>query len=282
MARILVAGCGDVGTRLGLRLAASGHEVFGLRRNAGRLPSPIVGIACDLGDPATLRFLPESIEFVHYTAAADRGDDAAYKAAYVDGLSNVLDALRSKATSLRRLLFISSTSVYGQSDGQWIDESAPCEPEGFSGQRLLEGERVALAGAPEAVVVRFGGIYGPGRERLISRVREGGTCADDPPTYTNRIHVEDCAAVMAHLMTLPSPEPVYVGVDSAPAPQCEVMDWMAERLGVPRPPRAVATPGRRSRGNKRCRNDKLLASGYRFHYPTYREGYTAILAAREV
>ncbi|MGI9336599.1 MAG: sugar nucleotide-binding protein [Gammaproteobacteria bacterium] len=282
MARILIAGCGDVGTRLGLRLAACGHQVFGLRRNAGRLPPPLNGVAADLNDAATLQGLPDSIEYLHYTAAADRSDDAAYKAAYVDGLVNVLGALRTSGACLRRLLFISSTSVYGQSDGAWVDETEPTRPASFSGRRLLEGERTALEGAPEAVVVRFGGIYGPGRERLITRVREGAPCVADPPTYTNRIHVDDCAGVMAHLMALPAPESVYIGVDSAPAAQCEVMDWLAGRLSVPRPPRAAPAPHRQVRGNKRCRNDRLRSSGYRFQFPSYREGYAAILATTQM
>ena len=81
-------------------------------------------------------------------------------------------------------------------------------------------------------------------------------------------------------MVLDRPESLYLGVDSHPAPQCEVMDWLARRLGVPSPPRASVAPGGSpQRGSKRCRNDRLLASGYGFLYPSFREGYTAVLRA---
>jgi nucleoside-diphosphate-sugar epimerase len=177
-----------------------------------------------------------------------------------------------------RFFYASSTGVYAQSHGEWVDEDSPTEPTGFSGLRVLEGERLALEGVPGAVVVRFGGIYGPGRTRLVDTVRRGATCVESPPLYTNRIHRDDCAGVLRHLLSLERAASAYVAVDHAPAPQCEVMDWLAARLGVPAPRRVrgqapEAGPG----GSKRCRNARLLASGYAFLYPTYREGYAALL-----
>jgi nucleoside-diphosphate-sugar epimerase len=274
--RVLIAGCGDVGGELGRRLVADGHRVFGLRRNAAALPPEVEPVAADLGVPASLAAVPEAVSLLVYSAAADGFSDEAYQRAYVSGVRNVLDALSDHP--LRRVLFVSSTGVYGQDDGGWVDEGSPTEPAGFSGRRLLEGERlVARCGAP-SVSVRFGGIYGPGRTRLIDRVRAGATCSESPVTWTNRIHRDDCAGVLRHLAWLDDPAPVYVGVDCEPAAQCEVLDWLASAIGAPRPRRA---PGaRRGRGgNKRCSNRRLLASGYRFAYPSYREGYGAMLAA---
>jgi nucleoside-diphosphate-sugar epimerase len=146
---------------------------------------------------------------------------------------------------------------------------------------VLEGERLLLEGPFPATVLRFGGIYGPGRTSLIERVRQGlATCRDGPPLYTNRIHREDCAGALQHLMTSPHPDEIYLSVDYEPADQCDVLRWLADQLGAP-PPR-VETPAeddtRRQRTNKRCRNAKLVASGYVFRYPTFREGYAALLA----
>jgi nucleoside-diphosphate-sugar epimerase len=279
MAGVLIAGCGDVGTTLGLALARDGHTVWGLRRDPRGLSDPIRPLAADLTDPRSLAVLPPDIDRVCYTAAAAGFGEAAYRAAYVDGVRNLLGALAG--APVRRFVFVSSTGVYGQEEGQWVDESSPTDPAGFSGRALLEGERLVGAGPVPGVVLRLGGIYGPGRTRLIDAVRRGEPCVESPPRFTNRIHRDDCAGALRHLLGLADPAPVYLGVDHAPAPECEVMDWIADRLGVGRPPRVPGGPGASpQRGNKRCRNDRLVASGYRFRYPTYREGYAALLGAR--
>jgi nucleoside-diphosphate-sugar epimerase len=146
---------------------------------------------------------------------------------------------------------------------------------------VLEGERVLLHGPFPATVLRLGGIYGPGRSSLIERVRQGlATCRDGPPLYTNRIHRDDCAGALHHLMTLPHPDSLYIGVDHEAADYCDVLHWLAAQLGAS-PPRVEASSGtdtRRHRTNKRCRHDRLIASGYVFRYPTFREGYEALLA----
>lgn len=259
-------------------LIADGHRVYALRRNVGALPSVLEGIAADLTDSATLRSLPEA-DVVYYTAAADGRDEAAYERAYVTGVRNLLQSMKARSQSTGRFMFVSSTGVYGQDAGEWVDESSPTEPRRFSGAKLLEGERLCLDGGVPATVVRFGGIYGPGRDRLLRQVRDGASCVDEPPRYTNRIHRDDCAGVLRHLHRLHAPAPVYVGVDCDPAAQCTVLDWLARRMNAPAPRRTSASgPGGQG---KRCRNDLLLASGYRFLYPTFREGYAQVVDSLE-
>lgn len=282
MANILIAGCGYVGKALGLRLVAAGHAVWGLRRSAEGLPPGIGYVVADLTAPETLQKLPPALDVVYYTAAPNGTDDTAYRAIYVDGLRYLLETLVRQRQSPRRVLFTSSTAVYAQSAGEWVDETSSPEPRHFSGRRVLEGEKFLLDGPFPATVIRFGGIYGPGRTSLIERVRRGiAVCRDGPPLYTNRIHRDDCAGALQHLMTLPEPEAIYLGVDHEPADHCDVLRWLAAQLGAP-PPRLEASPvadTRRHRTNKRCGNAKLVASGYVFRYPTYRDGYAALLAA---
>jgi nucleoside-diphosphate-sugar epimerase len=239
------------------------------------LPPTIRSLQADLTLPETLQFLPADLDFVFYTAAADTADDGGYRSVYVDGLRKLLQALEDQRGGLRRVFFTSSTGVYAQYAGGWVDETSPTKPVEFSGIRVLEGERVLLGGPFPATVLRLGGIYGPGRARLIERVRQGvAVCSDGPPLYTNRIHLDDCAGALRHLMALSTPDRLYLGVDHEPAEQCEVLRWIAAQLGVP-PPRVEAGSGsdaQRRQSNKRCSNAKLVASGYVFRYPSYRDG----------
>lgn len=279
MQRVLIAGCGDIGSALATRLRADGHAVWGLRRSASALPAGIERLRIDLTSPADLERLPRNLDTVFYIVTPDARNDGAYESAFVVGVRNLHAALLSQDRRPRRFVFVSSTSVYAQDDGEWVDEDSPTEPRTFPGRRLLEGERLVLGGSIPGVVVRFGGIYGRGNGRLIERVRRGDPCQESPPLFTNRIHRDDCVSVLNHVFDLEAPRDVYVAVDNDPAPQCAVMDWLAAEMGLPSPPRIRSEgPGDGMRGsNKRCRNARLLASGYRLIYPTYREGYGALI-----
>ena len=278
MARVLIAGCGYVGEALGKRLLADDHEVWGLRRNPRSLMAGIECIAADLAQPEDLADLPGGIDFVCYLVSPNGSEDTLYRRAYVDGLRGLIGALR-RSGQRPRLLFASSTAVYRQYDAEWVDESSETAPDHWGGKRLLEGEQIALQALPSATVVRFGGIYGPRRTQLIDRVRSGRAIyRADPPQYSNRIHRDDCAGALRHLMTLENPESIYLGVDNEPAEERAVLLWLAGVMGSPSPREAEKTEvSKRPRGNKRCRNARLVQSGYTFRYPTFREGYSAVL-----
>ena len=311
--RVLVAGCGDVGTALGLMLCERGCDVIGIRRSAEQLPAPLRPLSIDVTDRRALERMAPQADVAVYTIAAGRRDEEAYRRAYVDGVAALLDVLEGRSDPPRRVFFVSSTSVYGECGGAWVDETTPVQPRGFSGECLVAGERRMLASPIPATVVRFGGIYGPGRGWLIERARAGACCVDDPPRFTNRIHRDDCAGGLAHLIARtwergrPAPDEhamdarigtegaptsaedspigvgeVYVGVDDAPATECEVLEWLAARLDAPAPRRIRGEEAASQDSGKRCSNARLRASGYRFRYPTYREGYAAVLAGEGV
>lgn len=281
-ARILIAGCGDVGGVLAEALRVEGHRVTGLRRRAELLPAGIEPIAADLGDAAALsRALGERrFDIVVVTSAAQRFDESHYRRVYVEGLGNLLGVLRGAPG----VLLASSTGVYHQQDGEWVDEDSPAEPRGFSGRVLLEAEKLLHARCAErGTVVRFGGIYGPGRERLLREVAAGIGCPREPERYTNRIHRDDCAGMLhflvARLLRREALAPVYLGVDSEPAPMWEVRHWLADELGVVLDDRAAGSASERAPGSKRCSNRRLLAAGYAMRYPDFRSGYAPLLAA---
>lgn len=277
--RVLIAGCGYVGSSLAAMLVSDGHDVFGLRRDpVGRIPDGVIPIAADLAAGTCLDAIPGDLDACVTAVSADGRSEPAYEAAYVHATTNLKRQLERQSVTLNRWLFVSSTAVYGQKSGEWVDEATSTSPEGFPGRLVLAGEdNVRASGVPHPVVVRLGGIYGPGRTRLLDQVRAGEATCPPEPTYTNRIHRDDAAGVLRHLLLLDDPDEVYIGVDSDPAERCDVLRWLAKHLDAPAP---QPGPGR-TRGNKRARNDRIVATGYRFRYPTFREGYAAMIDAAD-
>jgi nucleoside-diphosphate-sugar epimerase len=277
---VLIAGCGYVGSALARVRVERGDNVFGLRRNPIDLPSGVVPIAADLAVPRSLAGLPAALDVVVYAASPGGRDDAFYRTTYVEGLRNLLAALKEQGQEPRRTIFVSSTAVYGQTHGEWVDEGSPTRPAHFSGRRLLEAEALLRESGLPGVVLRLGGIYGPRRTRLVDEVRQGrAAIARGGPRYTNRIHRDDCVGALDHLIDLAEPARCYLGVDCEPEDEAIVLRWLAGVLGTS-PPRVAGADQRRAprSGNKRCRNALLLASGYAFRYPGYRDGYSALLA----
>jgi nucleoside-diphosphate-sugar epimerase len=224
----------------------------------------------DLNDPRSFGTPPAAFDYLFYTASADRRDEDAYRAIYVDGLRNLWTALRDARCKLRRVLFTSSTAVYGQSKGEWVDESSVTEPRSFNGRILLEAEALVREAPETGINLRLSGIYGPGRTRLVQKVWSGQATATD--SWTNRIHVDDCAGALHQLMRVENPHSLYLGSDDHPATTAEVVAWLSNELRVAAPPRAEA-----GQLNKRCRTSRLRDTGYRLAYPTYREGYGPIV-----
>lgn len=286
--RVLIAGAGYVGLRAGLLLARDGlHgrpvDVLALRRRPPEdLPAPLHPVAADLLGPDLADQIPP-VDLVLYAAASDGSDEDAYRRIYVEGVDALLTILEARppATRPRRFVFLSSTGVYGDAEGGWVDETSPADPDSWRGSIMLEGEARTLASSIPGVVLRLGGIYGPGRTRLLDLVRTGrARCAEGGPLWSNRIHREDAAGAAVHLLGLENPDPVYLGVDEEPAPLCEVYRWVADQLGVPGPRTDPAVT--RDRSNKRCSSRRLRASGYTFRVPTFREGYAEMIEAEGV
>lgn len=278
MSRVFIAGAGYVGTVAAAGLARAGHTVDIGRRSPGAMAR---SHAMDVLRPETYPAALREADCVIYCVSADAFTPEAYRAAYVDGLALVLAA--AAAGGAKRFVFVSSTGVYGQDDGSVVDESSPAQPRGFSGRTILEGEAL-LAGAPlEGATIRFSGIYGPGRDRLVRMVRSGApVSAKARAAMTNRIHRDDCARALAHLVAQPALAPLYLGTDEAPTPTGEILDWIAARLGMQPPPLGEDTGEAPQRGgNKRLSSARLRGEGFRFLYPTYREGFAAILAAAQ-
>lgn len=271
---VLIAGCGDVGSLVATELVKQGDEVYGLRRDVSALPPSVKPIVANLHNPTSLEGLPRC-DLLIYAAAAGGQSQQQYRATYVEGLRALLNALPQPP---KQLLFTSSTAVYGQNDHSWVDEQSPTEPIGFNGRLMLEAEQVALQAGCAATVVRFSGIYGGSRNYFLRQVMAGKGAALEPLYYSNRIHREDCAGVLLHLIQrfkegLPL-APCYLASDSDPAPLGEVAEWLAGQLGVVLTDRSALHRA----GSKRCSNKALRELGYSFRYPSYRDGYLEMIS----
>ncbi|GBG15497.1 uncharacterized protein NMK_3105 [Novimethylophilus kurashikiensis] len=246
----------------------------GLRRSNRALPD-IATLQGDVGLPESLRSLVDlRPDILVYTVAADAQTDESYRRHYPEGLRNVLQALQTAPP--RHVFFISSTRVYGVDDGRWLDEESPAQPADFGGERLLEAER--LLHGISATVLRLSGIYGPGRTRMLKLARAPHQWPSTN-TWTNRIHRDDAAAFIAMLIDRvlkgEAIQSCYVVTDNAPAPQHEVLSWIAHQLGIAEPMPVLPPVA----GGKRLSNRLMQASGYELQYPDYKAGYAALIAS---
>ncbi len=217
-------------------------------------------------------------ELVIYCVSADSYSDESYRSAYVDGLRNVISFLGANPNKLVRFIFVSSTGVYAQSDGQDVTEQSETAPLNFSGKRLLEGEALLKELKVSSVALRLSGIYGPGRASLIAEVKNGREfSALRLKTISNRIHRDDCARMLHFIAEAPVVAPVYIGSDLEPVPLGEIVNWCAELLALSVKVSLAAEDQVRERGNKRCISKLIVSEGFEFLYPSYKEGFRGLL-----
>ena len=275
--KILLAGCGDIGQRVAARLAEE-HECFGLKRNPQFLQSSITPLKGDLSDDKDLAgIFSQEFDVVIATLTPEARTEEAYQKAYVDTATALASSINNAEYQPKIVIWISSTSVYGDSTNQWLDEESPVNPASFFARALKKAEDIMAAVSCDHTIVRFSGIYGPGRLALLSSVKSGVGRPAQPEQWSNRIHSDDCAGFLAHLVNRhlngEKLEKLYVGTDCEPATQHDVRKWLAGKLNV-----ILTKETRSSRaGPQRYTNKKVLQSGYQFQYPTYREGYVSVI-----
>jgi nucleoside-diphosphate-sugar epimerase len=247
--------------------------VFGLRRSSRAVNGDVPVVAADLTDAASLRCLPSGITRIAYLPSPDARTESAYRTVFIIGLRNLLDAVDT--AQLQRIVFVSSSAVYGDLGGGCANENTPPRPLGFNGAMLLEAERWLAAQKLPATVLRLAGLYGPTRTRLYQRLVAGKVRVPRSRRFwANRIHVDDAAAAIVHLLFLAQPEPLYLGVDDTPLPLDVLYDYLAGLLNAPLP--ADGPPPDRI-GNKRLSNVRLRQSGFVLQWPDARAGYARLL-----
>jgi nucleoside-diphosphate-sugar epimerase len=274
MATILIIGCGAIGTALANVLIDQGHRVIAVRRNPPASSGDIHYLRANINSTSDLEKVEAHFDQLFFIVSADGRTEQSYRDVYETGLNNVLAKFAKVPW-----IFVSSTSVYGQSQGEWVNEESVAQPYNLSSKLIRQAELRVTAINLQNIVVRFSGIYGRGREYLLNRVKQQPAIQKTPPYFTNRIHQEDCVQVLAFLLEKKlagtALAQYYLASDDDPAPMFEVMSWLAEQLKIPKP--TISPVASDSVMNKRCSNQRLKALGYRFSYPGYQDGYAKLI-----
>ena len=220
-------------------------------------------------DPAAVARLAATVPppdvLVQSVSSGRGGGPEQYRRVYLDGARGLLSVFRPA-----RLIYTGSTSVYAQTDGAWLDESAPTLPDRETGRILLATEEVVLA-APGGIVARLAGIYGPGRSVLLRKFLAGEAVIEgDGGRWLNQIHRDDAAAAVLRLARSDAPPGVYNVTDDQPLTQLALYTALAARFDRPLPPTGPVDPNRK-RGwtSKRVANARLRALGWRPVYPSF-------------
>lgn len=280
--RVLIIGCGYVGTTLGRLLVRQGHEVEGVRRSSGDLAElESIGIrpaVWDVTEPAGFPSLDKRWDWVVNALSSRGGGVAGYEQLYLRGTRHLLEWLTPKPPE--RYVHISSTSVYGQTDGSLVTEASPAEPTNGTSQVLVAVEQQLLrAGTSHrwpGIILRSAGIYGRGRGHLFHQFLAGeARLTGDGSRWLNMAHVEDVAGAAFAALERGKPGDILNVSDNEPVTELDFFRWLSARLRRPLPPPAVEEKARkRGATNKRVSNAKLRAElGYEPQFPSFREGY---------
>jgi nucleoside-diphosphate-sugar epimerase len=279
---ILIAGCGYLGCALGTALAADGHRVWGICRSDASLDrvraAGLEPLRADIGDAASLKTLPAADAVVACQAPSrSESHTEDYTSTYLRGTSLLLNALKNQHGI--RIVFVSSTAVYGPRDGGWVEADSLIQPAALTenSRVLWQTEQAVLAAPISGMVVRLSGIYGPGRNR-IDAMRSGRFIPPMSEAWTNRIYREDAVSGIRQVIKKGQPGHIYLASDDMPATQKEFYSWLLPKLcrEIPPMPPAAASDAEK-KDSKRCSNQKLKMLGWVPVYPSYREGYEAIL-----
>ena len=281
----LIFGCGYLGQRVAKRWLETGEQVFAVTRSRERgqklAQAGLTPIVADVTVPESLCQLPPA-DTVLYAVGYDRTSKVPMRQVYVEGLRSALAALPSRDA---KLIYISSTGVYGQFHGQWVDEQSPCEPEREQGRLCLEAERLLKSHAfgSRAIILRLAGVYGPGRIPNAQRIRDHEPIAVADEGWLNLVHVDDATSVVLAVAERATPPEMYLVSDGQPVERREYYSELARLLHAPpprfAPPDADVPSAQRAASSKRVSNARLQAElAVPFRYPSYREGLAAIVA----
>lgn len=273
--RVGIIGFGRLGHLLAPLLQALGAQVHGFRRSPENIKAnAVTGHKLNVDEP--IASLPE-MDYWVVSLSPDGRSSALYQKRYFLGLQHILQALQGH--NFQQFMWVSSSSVYGQHQGETINEHSETKPKTVTGQVLLQAEQLLQTLADKACIVRFSGIYNSRKSRILQQLQQAEVSAHFTDYITNRIHEHDAARVLAHLLEAHSCgknlENVYLASDNCPVNYSEYLAYLTGQTGwelnanLPAKETGV--------GSKRCDNSRLKATGFSFAFPSFKEGLAPLI-----
>lgn len=267
--KLLLVGHGYLGQAITREFRAGDWEVTTVSLSGGD-----GSLACDVGNPESVRKLPAA-DFIVHCAASGRGGAEAYRHVYVEGCRNLTEAFPGIP-----LLFTSSTSVYAQVDGSVVTEESDALPDRETGSLLLEAEAVAIAAG--GIVTRLSGIYGPDRSVILRKFLSGeAVIEEDGRRFLNQIHRDDAARGIFHLARSGVRGEIFNLSDSTPLTQLQCHTQLTRMFSLPLPPSGPRDLNRK-RGwtHKQVSNGKLRATGWLPDFPSFLDAVPTLFAVK--
>lgn len=288
----LIVGCGYLGTRVAKLWRDANEDVHVITRSAEREREfaaqglqPIIADVCEM---QSLCKLP-TVDTVLFAVGYDRNSSQPIEEVYAQGLANVLATLPADTG---RVVYISTTGIYGPASGEWVDEQTPTAPERAGGRASLAAEKILIEHplGKRSVILRLAGIYGPGRIPYLDKLRAGEPLAVPSAGWLNLIHVDDAAAIVLVSEKWAATNPktdgpeIFCVSDGQPVVRGDYYCEVARLIGAAEPQFVAPEPdtpaAARARSDKRISNRKLMSTiDVKLRYPSYREGLAAILKA---
>ncbi len=259
MKKILIIGYGDIGKNIAFNMSSLGHQVVSLKRTATNDKNIIFA---DITKFEEIRKIDNSFDEVVIIISPSGRDEKAYCNVFDVALTNILKHFKNKTS----FTFISSTVVYTQSFGEWVDEETPINPQNFRSKIIHQAETKILKSNPQSIVIRFSGIYGRGSDYLINKIKTSDAIQYQPPYYTNRIHIDDCINSIIFILQKKFNKElkhrVYNATESYPIPLFKLLSYIAKKNNLAMPKKEILEDNVNQ--NKRICNGRLIRLGFEF------------------
>lgn len=273
--KLLVIGCGKLGQKLGLLAKKTPLDLLGFKRK--KITSTNIRIEQqDIFDKSFFdKVKIHSPDFILYSLSADEQSEKSYRRNYVEGLKQVIKSIKY-INNFQHLFFVSSTSVYGDNNDQFIDEFSETSPKNFRGTILLEAENLLNTVKFNSTVLRLSGIYGLGRNYMI-KLSQDAESWPKVDRWTNRINEDDAANFIIFLLNQclqgEIPEKLYLLTDKEPVTLFRLLNWIRQNLNLKNKINITSDPIL----GKRLRSSIIPSLKFEYKYPTYKQGYKELI-----
>lgn len=273
--KLLVIGCGKLGQKLGLLAKKTPLDLLGFKRK--KITSTNIRIEQqDIFDKSFFdKVKIHSPDFILYSLSADEQSEKSYRRNYVEGLKQVIKSIKY-INNFQHLFFVSSTSVYGDNNDQFIDEFSETSPKNFRGTILLEAENLLNTVKFNSTILRLSGIYGSGRNYMI-KLSQDAESWPKVDRWTNRINEDDAANFIIFLLNQclqgEIPEKLYLLTDKEPVTLFRLLNWIRQNLKLKNKINITSDPIL----GKRLRSSIIPSLKFEYKYPTYKQGYKELI-----